>query len=376
MPESAKQVKIERVVGAPRELVFRLWSKPEYLVRWFAPRRCALEVHAFEFRVGGEFRSTIREPDGSGCEAVTTFQEIVPNEKIVYSIRVQGRGEWPDLTTVTVTFSDHGDGTFLSLHQTVPEALAKRTGAYPSWLEMLDRLGEELARRDGAASRLELFYHPLASYCHKVLLGLYENDTAFVPRQVDLMDADASAAFLALWPVGKMPVLRDGNVDRVIPETSIILEYLDTHYPGARRLLPTDAELALEARLWDRFFDLYVQTPMQKIVVDRLHAESERDARGVAEAREGLRRAYAVLEQRLTGRVWAVGDHFGFADCAAAPALFYAGILEPFAPSHPHVSAYFERLLARPSFARVLTEAQPYFQNFPYKEAMPARFLA
>jgi glutathione S-transferase len=370
----AEQLRIERVIAAPRELVFRLWSKAEFLARWFAPRGAALEIHAFDFRVGGELRSTIRGADGSGCEAVSTYLEIVPPERIVYRIRASAKQEFPEESTVTVSFSEHGAGTLVTLQQTVPEALAKRTGAYPSWLQMLDKLGEECARPDGAVSRLELFYHPLASFCHKVLIGLYENDTPFVPRTVDLMDTAASAAFFALWPVGKMPVLRDGNTDRVIPETTIILEYLDRHYPGAERLIPLDHERGLAARLWDRFFDFYVQIPMQKIVTDRLHAEGERDPKGVSAARASLRTAYDVLEQRMKDRTWAGGDSFGLADCAAAPALFYAGVVEPFASSHVKVAAYFERLLARPSFARVLAEARPYFQYFPYAEALPARF--
>jgi glutathione S-transferase len=370
---SAEQLKIERVIAAPRELVFRLWSKAEFLSRWFAPQGASVEIHTFDFRVGGELRSTIRGADGSGCEAVTTYLEIVPPERIVYRIRAS-KQEFPEESTVTVTFAEHGAGTRLTLHQTVPEALAKRTGAYPSWLQMLDKLGAECARPDGAVSRLELFYHPLASFCHKVLIALYENDTPFVPLQVDLLDAASSAAFFALWPVGKMPVLRDGNSERVIPETTIILEYLDRRYPGAAPLIPLDPERALEARLWDRFFDCYVQVPMQKIVGDRLRAEHERDPRGVADARASLRAAYDALEPRMKERQWAAGDTFSIADCAAAPALFYADVLEPFASSHPHVAAYFERLLARPSFARVLVEARPYFQYFPYVEALPERF--
>jgi glutathione S-transferase len=374
MVADGKHVEIERHISAPPGLVFRLWSKPEYLVRWFAPRRCTLEIHAFDFRVGGELRTSIRSADGSSCDAVSTFLEIVPAEKIAYRIRVCGRGEWPEETTVTVTFTERSGGTLLTLRQTVPEELAKRTGAYPGWLEMLDRLGEEIRRPDGAASRLELFYHPLASYCHKVLIGLYENETPFVRKQVDLLDDASSAAFVALWPVGKMPVLRDGNLERVIPESTIILEHLDHRYPGARRLLPEDAELRLDARLWDRFFDSYVQTPMQKIVLDRLRGEGERDAKGVEEARASLRTAYDVIERRMIDREWIVGDSFGLADCSAAPALFFAGVLVPFATTHPRVTAYFERLVERPSFARVLAEARPYFTSFPCREALPARF--
>lgn len=222
---------------------------------------------------------------------------------------------------------------------------------------------------------LTLHYHPLSSFCHKVLIAVYENETPFDANNVNLGDPAARAEFLALWPMGKIPVLRDERLGLTLPETTIIIEHLDRHYPGKAPLLPKDAGARLDARLWDRIFDLHVQVPMQKIVGDRLRPGAERDPRGVAEARASLETAYAVLERRMTGRTWAVGEAFGIADCAAAPALFYAGIAAPFDGTHPAVSAYFERLAARPSFARVLAEARPWFKYFPYVEAMPARFF-
>lgn len=222
---------------------------------------------------------------------------------------------------------------------------------------------------------LTLYLHPLASFCHKVLLALYENRTPFTPNIVDLMNPDAKASYLDVWPVGKIPVLRDASRNLTIPETTIIIEYLDEHYPGAQPMLPRDPTQRLEARLWDRFFDCYVQVPMTKIVTDRLRAAGEHDPRGVADARAQLRTAYGMIETRMKDRVWVLGDTFSIADCAAAPALFYAGIVEPFGPSHANVAAYFERLLERPTFQRVLAEARPYFTYFPYRDAMPARFL-
>ncbi len=222
---------------------------------------------------------------------------------------------------------------------------------------------------------LTLYYHPLASFCHKVLIALYEAETPFTPHLVDLMATDAKARFLDLWPVGKMPVLRDEARDRTVPETTIIIEYLDRHYPGLHRLLPADEDARLEARLWDRFFDLYVHAPMQAIVGDRLRPEAARDPTGVANARATLATAYGMIETRMADRTWAAGENFSLADCAAAPALFYAGIVAPFPAGHAHLAAYFERLVARPSFARVLAEARPYFSMYPFRDDMPARFL-
>lgn len=222
---------------------------------------------------------------------------------------------------------------------------------------------------------LMLHFHPLASFCHKVLIALYENETPFTARIVDLMDPDESAAFMELWPVGKIPVLRDEVRDRTVPETSIIIEYLEQHYPGAKPLLPLDETVRLEARLWDRFYDCYVQVPMQRIVADRLRPENEHDARSVADARANLESAYAMIERQMANRMWAAGADFSIADCAAAPALFYAGIIVPFPDSHTNLAAYFERLLDRASVARTLDEARPWFHMFPFRDAMPERFL-
>lgn len=215
---------------------------------------------------------------------------------------------------------------------------------------------------------ITLHYHPLASYCWKPLIALYEHGTPFQTEIVDLADADHRARLAALWPLCKFPVLRDG--DRVVAESTVIVEYLDRHHAGASRLFPEDTDTALDVRLWDRVFDNYVQTPMQEIVLDRL-----RNAQGdTGGARRTLQTTYAMIDEQLGSRSWIVGEHFSAADCAAAPALFYAATLEAF-PSHcTRLSAYFEHLVARPSVARTLAEAKPYFANYPFASDLPARF--
>ncbi|MEJ2818612.1 glutathione S-transferase family protein [Caulobacter sp. CCG-8] len=212
---------------------------------------------------------------------------------------------------------------------------------------------------------LTLHMHPLSSYCWKVLIALYENATPFEARLVDFSDPEGIAAFRALWPTTKMPLLCDAARDRTVPETSIIIEYLQAAYPGPVRFIPDDPEAALRTRLMDRLFDLYVMTPMQAIVGDRIRPADAKDPYGVIQARAQLAMAYGLLEGELAGRTWAAGEDFGLADCAAAPALFYANKVAPLTDSHPKLSAYLDRLLARPSFARVLQEAEPYFAMFP-----------
>jgi glutathione S-transferase len=212
---------------------------------------------------------------------------------------------------------------------------------------------------------LTLHFHPLSSFCWKVLIALYENDTPFTPNPVNLGDEAERAALLKLWPIGKFPVLRDDATDRTIPETSIIIEYLDNQYPGRTKFIPADPKQALQTRLRDRFYDLYVHLPMQKVVGDRLRPPASRDPFGVEEAKARIQSCYGMIDKELAGRTWAMGEDFGIADCAAAPALFYASKVSPFGGAHRNAAAYLDRLQARPSFARVIKEAEPYFAMFP-----------
>lgn len=212
---------------------------------------------------------------------------------------------------------------------------------------------------------LTLHFHPLSSFCWKALIALYENRTPFTPHLVDLGNAEARAAFVKLWGIGKFPVLQDDARNEVVPESSIIIEYLDTHYAGRTRFIPADPGRALQTRLRDRFYDLYVHLPMQKITGDRLRPADRTDPRGVEEARAQLRTSYAIIDAQLAQGGWAAGEEFSLADCAASPALFYGSMMVPFGTEHRNLTSYFERLKARPSFARVLKEAEPYFHMVP-----------
>jgi glutathione S-transferase len=212
---------------------------------------------------------------------------------------------------------------------------------------------------------LTLYYHPLSSFCWKTLIALYENETPFTAQSVDLSNEAERSALLKIWPIGKFPVLRDSAKDRIVPESSIIIEYLDIEYPGRTRFIAAEPKLALQTRLRDRFYDLYVHLPMQKVVGDRLRPADAKDAHGVEEAKARIVSCYGMLDKEMATKSWAMGEAFSLADCAAAPALFYGNKVVPFGDTHKNLAAYFDRLKARPSFARVLQEAEPYFKMFP-----------
>lgn len=212
---------------------------------------------------------------------------------------------------------------------------------------------------------LTLYYHPLSSFCQKVVTAFYEAGIPFNGEIIDFSDPTSAAKLEAVWPMLRFPVLRDEERDLTLPESTIIIEYLAENYPAAAALIPNDPDIRRDVRLWDRFFDGFIMQNMQKIVLDNIRPEGKSDAYGVDQARTTLAKAYGVLEKRLEGRRWVVGDHFTMADCAAGPALFYADKVAPFSTDYPGVAGYFERLKACPSFARALKEAEPYFHLFP-----------
>lgn len=210
---------------------------------------------------------------------------------------------------------------------------------------------------------LVLYGHPFSSYTQKVLIALYENAVPFEFRSLDPETPQHAPEWLRRWPLRKFPLLVDG--ERNVVETSIIIEYLQLAHPGPVRLLPADPLAALGVRFLDRFFDLHVMDPVQHAVAGALTGDAVKREDAVAAARERLERAYAWLDGELAGRKWAAGDDFSLADCAAAPALFYADWTHPIGADHVQVDAYRARLLSRPSFARAVDEARRYRHYFP-----------
>jgi glutathione S-transferase len=210
---------------------------------------------------------------------------------------------------------------------------------------------------------MKLYLNPLSTYSQKVLVALYEKGVPFTPEHVNLRDPEPRAEYLKVNPFGKVPtlVLDDG---RKIPESSIIIEYLEDHFAGSgTRLIPADKDQARQARFHDRAFDLYVNDKVSTIFWDNLAPEDKKNPTAVAQARATLDTAFGMYDEMFSKQTWAAGADFSIADCAAAPTLAYARQVHPFA-QHKHLTAYVGRLLERPSFARVLAEAAPHMAKF------------
>jgi glutathione S-transferase len=210
---------------------------------------------------------------------------------------------------------------------------------------------------------LALYGHPFSSYTQKVLIALYENQTPFAFKCIGPEAPEITAEWLRRWPLGKFPLLVDG--DRDVVETSIIIEYLQLAHPGPARLLPGDPMAALDVRFLDRFFDLHVMSWTQHAVGGALTGDPTKREEALTRAVEKLELAYAWLEEQLAGRTWAAGSDFTLADCAAAPSLFYGDWTHRISESFPVLRAYRARLLARASFARAVDQARPFRTLFP-----------
>lgn len=210
---------------------------------------------------------------------------------------------------------------------------------------------------------LVLYGHPFSSYTQKVLIALYENQTPFTFRSLGPDHPEHARDWLKLWPIARFPVLVDDG--RTVAETSIIIEDLQLSHGGPVQLVPTDPREALDVRFLDRFFDQHVMNAAQHAVNGALTGDDTKRREGMALSVKKLDRAYRWLDATLDGRQWAAGEAFTLADCAAAPALFYADWVHPIADEHTTLRAYRARLLKRPSFARAVEEARPFRSLFP-----------
>lgn len=209
---------------------------------------------------------------------------------------------------------------------------------------------------------MKLYAHPFSSYCQKVLIAFYENDLAFDYRFLE--DDGAMDELTALWPIKKFPLLVDG--DHTVMEATSIIEHLAVHHPGPVRLIPNDPAAAAQVRRLDRVFDNYVNRPQQDIIFEAIRPDGvNRDPYGVARSREMLETIYAWLDQHLAEREWATDHGFSLADCAAAPALFYADWTHAIPDRLSNLIAYRSRLMARPSFRRCIEDARKFRPYFP-----------
>ena len=206
---------------------------------------------------------------------------------------------------------------------------------------------------------IQLFGHPFASFMWKALIAAYARDVPFAFEVVDPAHPGNGARIRELSATGQFPALVDGLHE--ITQSNVVIQYLD-RIGDAAPLIPADPDRELRARMLAEVFDDYVALQVTRIVSECFRGPDEKDPTGVAAARATLDQAYAWLPGKLDAP-WAIGTAFTIADCAAAPALFYADWVHPLPDGA--LKDYRARLLAHPAVARVVDEARPYRHLFP-----------
>lgn len=214
---------------------------------------------------------------------------------------------------------------------------------------------------------MKLYYHPLSTYCQKVLIAIYEKSIEFTPELVSLMDDAEREAYRKIYPLGKIPfvVLDDGHW---LPESSIIVEYLDTHFSGGPKLIPDDPEASRQVRFKDRMYDLYLNDSIASLVFESWKPESQRNQELIERSRFRIGVMYDFMESNLKNQTWTNGEAFTLGDCAAAPPLFYAQKMAPF-DDRANIVAYWQRLQERPSIRRVMDEVTPHLAKLEERKS-------
>lgn len=146
---SEREVRFSRLLDAPRELVWRMWSEPQHVHRWFGPAGFTTTTQVFDFRPGGQWIHTMHGPDGTDYPNRVVFREIDPPARLVYENGWDLPGAPLDFQVV-VTFQPEGPKTRLTLHMTFYDAATFKTavetyGVLQGGIETLDRFAEEAA---------------------------------------------------------------------------------------------------------------------------------------------------------------------------------------------------------------------------------------
>jgi uncharacterized protein YndB with AHSA1/START domain len=143
---AAPELVVTRVLDAPRSLVFKLWTRPEHLARWWGPRGFTLLSSETDVRPGGAWVRCMRAPEGTRHIKRGVYREIAPPERLVFTyVNEAADGRLGPETVVTVTFEELDGKTRLTLHQTGFESVGARDAHEGGWTSCLERFAEYIA---------------------------------------------------------------------------------------------------------------------------------------------------------------------------------------------------------------------------------------
>jgi glutathione S-transferase len=208
---------------------------------------------------------------------------------------------------------------------------------------------------------MKLYYLPPSSYCQKVIIAGQEKQVDFELVPVNLFNPEETAKYREIYPIGKIPLLILED-DHMIPESSFIIEYLDTHFDKGPQLIPQDADDSRKVRFHDRMLDLYLNSPSGSLFFEMRKSGAEQNTDQIKNWRNLAEITLQYIDKASNDKEWLFGDSFTLADISAAAALNVASLILPF-DEYPNVQKYYQRLSERPSIAHVISEAKPYYEQ-------------
>jgi glutathione S-transferase len=239
-----------------------------------------------------------------------------------------------------------------------------RPGRIEFWTARSSR-GSIFSSEGPFTMNLKLHYHIASTYCQKVILAFYEKGVEFTPVHVNLFDDAARAEYKKLYPLAKIPLLTGD--DLFIPESTIIIEYLENEFPNSgTQLIPDDKTAARRVRFKDRVYDNYLNNPVSTLFFESQKPTDKRSAETDAKARQTLETVYQLMEKSLADNAFLSGASFSMADCAAFAPLFYAQKLHPYR-DQKNLTAYFGRMMQRPSVQKLLKDLLPALEKYNKK---------
>lgn len=208
---------------------------------------------------------------------------------------------------------------------------------------------------------MKLYYNPISTYAQKVQIALYEKDIVFEKELINLMDEEAKAKYLAIYPIGKVPllVLDDGYK---IPESTIIIEYLEGHFDQGSKLIPDGVDEARKVRFMDRMCDNYINNAGAAYIFKDMPIDASPFVLTEEKAVRFLSSTMNFIDNDLEGKTWLAGDSFTMADCSLIPVLLYLEKAYPFKDFN-NLQAYWERAQERPSYQKVKEETLPAWEG-------------
>jgi glutathione S-transferase len=312
-------LELSRFIRAPRRSVFDAFVTREALSAWMCPRSMSVSEASVDAQVGGRYRVIMRARDGAVFVIGGAYREIERPARLVFTWQWEGETMPKVETLVTVTFTEGDGGTHLHMrHSGFPDA-GMRESHTQGWNSTFNRLNDLLDER-GTAGTVALLGDPRSTYTRTARMGLVEKGVKYSLERA----APRTPEILAVHPFGKIPALRDGDLE--LFETSAIVRYVDEAFDGPP-LLPWMLRDRVRCEQWVSAINAYCYDAMvRRYVLQYIFprgADGKPDRTVIDAALKEIATHLAILDRAYQDRAYLAGSAVSMADLFLAPILAY-----------------------------------------------------